>query len=125
MQINKEDEAIYTSPKIAECGAFREITPIGLKDCGHTILKCSACAKPLVDIWLIKPDATKEPWRIRALCCYCGDKSFIHEVHGMYNYAGIHKPHPTEEDEVIPVTDLINIRTDKNDVIEIEVKERK
>lgn len=70
---------------------FKDIPEkVGLKDCGHVILSCSACGKPLVDIWLIKPNAIdpaiRQPfrWKGKAICCYCGDESFPEEWQGRF-----------------------------------------
>lgn len=72
-------------------GNFPDIPDkVGLRDGGHVILSCSACGKPLVDIWVVKADAvnpvTGRPfeWKVVALCCYCGDRSFQQTVRGRY-----------------------------------------
>ena len=85
-------------------GNFKDIPPkAGLKDGGHVILACSACGKPLVDIWIIKADAINPntgkvlEWKMVALCCYCGDRSFQETVHGRYALGCIGKDIPSEE----------------------------
>lgn len=59
----------------------------GLKDGGHTIIECSACGAPLVDIWVTRPDEDYD-WSLEANCPHCGDHSFVVEVHG-----GFHQGH--------------------------------
>lgn len=67
---------------------------VGLKDGGHTILRCSACDKPIADIWVVKPNAinphTRKPfeWKCVATCCYCGDKSYPVTVKGRIAHGG-------------------------------------
>jgi hypothetical protein len=80
--------------------------PAGLKDEGHVFLTCSACGKPLVDIWCVKKDVidprTGKPfvWKVQALCCYCGDKSFPVEVQGRIvpGCVGIDIPNPDPDE---------------------------
>jgi hypothetical protein len=74
----------------------------------HVIINCSNCDKPLAAIWICDPEANKT-WQVVVKCCYCRDKSFETEVKGNINVGGYGLPHPTEPDEVIPVTNLKDI----------------
>lgn len=72
----------------------KAVEPKGLKDAGHTILRCSGCNKPLVDIWRTRPNQidprTHKPfeWKFVAQCCYCNDKSYITTVQGGVHIGG-------------------------------------
>jgi len=55
--------------------------PMGLKDENHTILVCSNCDVPLIDILTTNPEFDAD-MTFQAICCYCGDHSFETEVHG-------------------------------------------
>lgn len=93
-------------------GSYDKIPPPqGLKDGGHVILKCSACDKPLIDLWVIKPDAPVQQV-YQAKCCYCGDRSFQQTVKGRVAIAGISNPKPDDEEDYIPVTLFCGIRTE-------------
>lgn len=68
-----------------------EARPIrGLKDGGHQIIKCSACDKPLMDVWITNPKETFK-WKVKANCPYCGDHSFEKEIQGRFAYGPIFK----------------------------------
>ena len=53
-------------------------------DGGTHILKCSACDKELVEIWITKKDLDVR-FRLRAKCPYCDDYSFSVEVDGGFH----------------------------------------
>lgn len=92
-------------------GCYDKIPPPqGLKDGGHVILKCSSCDKPLIDIWVVKPEFSIEHI-YQALCCYCGDKSFQMNIRGRVAVSPISKPNPNDEDDFIPVTLWSGVRT--------------
>ena len=55
----------------------------GLEDGGKTILQCSSCGKPLIDIWVTQPNS-KILSEIYAECPYCGDFSFTHQFEGKF-----------------------------------------
>src|SRR5215216_2355652 len=69
--------------------------PIGLENGPHVLIKCSACGKELVDVWVTQPNEqdprTGKPfeWKIQAHCCYCGDTSFIEIIRGAFHWGGI------------------------------------
>lgn len=71
--------------------------PLGLKDGGHIIVKCSACNKPLMDCWITNAKEKFE-WKVKATCPYCGDHSFEYFVKGRFAYGPIFK------DEDHPIT---------------------
>jgi hypothetical protein len=50
---------------------------------GDIIIRCSGCDMHLASLVIIRPNApvTNE---VVAKCCYCKDKSFKKEVHGMF-----------------------------------------
>jgi len=60
------------------------LTPI--EDGKHIFLECSACRKPLVDIWLTHPDM-KTITTLSANCPFCGDKSYPKEISGVFHIA--------------------------------------
>jgi ribosomal protein L37E len=101
---------------------------IGLTDDGHTIIKCSKCGKPLVDVWHLQRDAidsvTGKPfhWKAIAHCCYCGDKSFSVNLYGRFYIAGYGTMKTDDPEQDIPETfptdidysgNLITIKTIK------------
>jgi hypothetical protein len=53
-------------------------------DGGKHLLKCSACNKDLVEIWITKKELDVR-FKIRAECAYCGDYSFSVEVEGGFH----------------------------------------
>ena len=53
-------------------------------DGGKHLLKCSACDKDLVEIWITKKELDVK-FRLRAECAYCGDHSFSVEVAGGFH----------------------------------------
>jgi hypothetical protein len=116
-------------------GSFKDIPPrAGLRDGGHVVLSCSACGRPLVDVWVVKPDAldptTGGPfvWHLRAECCYCGDRSFPVEVRGRWALgpAGEDVPNPDPEgmDDARLYTAVTRIETEGRLVV-FHTKERK
>jgi DNA-directed RNA polymerase subunit RPC12/RpoP len=59
----------------------------GLSDGGQVILNCSACRKPLMTIWITRPnESTKDTFQ--ATCPYCGDKSWKKTVKGGVHVGG-------------------------------------
>ncbi len=94
------------------CGKSTLRKPIGLRDGGHTIIKCSNCGKELVDVFITKPDAIdpltgkKFVTKLIAKCCYCGDSSFITEVEGRFHLGGIGIPKIDDEEQCVKQTDV-------------------
>lgn len=58
-----------------------------INDHGNIIIYCSNCNKPLVDLFITDAKADLN-WKCVAECCYCGDKSFIKEVKGVFRPGG-------------------------------------
>jgi hypothetical protein len=82
---------------------------VGLQDGGHVILKCSACRKSLVDVWVTRPE-DKFTWTFQATCGYCGDKSFEKEITGGFHVGGyckkLNKDDPEEERPDLVIEDM-------------------
>ena len=55
-----------------------------MADGGKCLLKCSACDKELVEIWITKKDLDVR-FKMRAKCAYCNDYSFPVEVEGGFH----------------------------------------
>lgn len=53
----------------------------GLVEHSHNILKCSCCARKLVDICVTRPNEP-EVWLVKCYCPYCDDYSFEAEIKG-------------------------------------------
>jgi len=53
-------------------------------DGGTHVLKCSACDKQLVEIWITKKELDVR-FKLRAKCAYCNDYSFPVEVEGGFH----------------------------------------
>jgi hypothetical protein len=87
--------------------------PVGLQDGGHVIIRCSCCDAQLVDIWIQMPQ-TKQKWRGRATCPYCGDKSYITEWNGGFAPAGINLPNPNDPENDIPKTAILDYGEEKD-----------
>ncbi len=106
---------------------YTDLPPkVGLKDGGHTILECSACGKPIADIWSIKKDAinavTKKPfeWKCVAVCCYCGDRSFPQTVQGRIAHGGygVNIPDPDGgADDAHIFTKVIRVETEGDTLV--------
>lgn len=58
-----------------------EIAPKGLVDGGNTVVYCSNCRAPLVQILVTQPDINFTT-SYKAKCCWCNDKSFIVKIKG-------------------------------------------
>ena len=90
----------------------------GLVDGGHIILKCSGCDHPLVDIFIVKPDAVDHEGKPFEWCaiahCSCGDRSYEKSWRGQFKQgpAAIDNPNDTEDAKLL--TRIINIGNDKN-----------
>jgi len=68
----------------------REMKESSVEDGEHTILKCSSCAAPLVDIWITKPEASVK-FKMSAKCCFCEDKSFSKIITGIFHLGATNK----------------------------------
>ena len=104
---------------------------LGLEDGGFVSLSCSNCRKPLATLWVTKPRADIV-WRVRASCPYCGDKSYIQEVRGLFHPAGHGIPNPDnpdDPDDNLVITSIASIGEEKdsdgNPVVLFVVKEQK
>tara|TARA_E500000331_G_scaffold227526_1_gene217766 strand:+ start:1413 stop:1658 length:246 start_codon:yes stop_codon:yes gene_type:complete len=51
-----------------------------------TTLECSNCSKKLVEVWVKNSENKKT--KLRAECCYCGDKSYAVEIKGDFYVGG-------------------------------------
>ncbi len=98
----------------------REVTE-GKGPQGYTLgpehhFACSACNKPLASVQVTKPDDTLV-WKVHAKCCYCGDRSSVQEVRGLYSIGGAALAKAGDEDEYIPLTKIADVKTEGNRVI--------
>lgn len=96
---------------------IRESGPT-LENGGTTLLRCSNCNKPLVEIWHTRPNETLngQPlvWLLQASCCYCGDNSYITSVKGGFHPKGYDEPHPNgNPEDVIPIVNIVDIQRKK------------
>lgn len=97
----------------------REVEPRGLEDGGHVIVRCSNCNAGLLDIWRTLPHAVNPrtgkvfQWKVRANCPFCGDRSFVTEVEGVFHVGGYGEVKHDNEDDDIPSTVIQG--TDVND----------
>jgi len=76
---------------------------IGLEDGEKTVLKCSACAEPLVEIWVTKPWQSVA-FKYKAMCPHCGDHSFVKEISGGVHVGSVGKTVATHfeiDDDVV------------------------
>lgn len=87
-----------------------------IKDCGNIILKCSNCNKPLVDLLITDSEADIK-WKCVAECCYCGDKSFITEINGMFRPGGCITIDRNNPDHFVQNTLLIDIINDEDKIV--------
>tara|TARA_R110000824_G_scaffold9415_4_gene42130 strand:+ start:25784 stop:26113 length:330 start_codon:yes stop_codon:yes gene_type:complete len=90
-----------------------------MSDGGTTTLKCSACNKRLVEIWVTKKELDVR-FKIRAKCAYCGDYSFSVEVAGGFHLGitedctmGEYISEPVDSREKERLTDSYTITTRK------------
>lgn len=86
-------------------------------------LYCSNCNKVLMEIWVMRPDeknpATGEPLKtqVSADCPFCGDHSFIKDIIGGFAPGGYSLPKEDDENDEIPVTRVIDMKPNSDDVI--------
>jgi hypothetical protein len=95
-----------------------------LSDNGHVILKCSSCSKDLVDLFVVKKDDSLK-WKTVAHCCYCGDRSYITEVNGMFRPCGIMQLSDSDPDHSEMITELSNIKTENEVIVFYTAKGKK
>lgn len=79
---------------------------VGLKDGGHVYVRCSNCEAILMDLWKTLPkNGEKEiKWKVRANCPFCGDKSFVHDVEGVFHKGGYGKVKEDDPNDDFPST---------------------
>jgi hypothetical protein len=89
---------------------------LGLKDGGHIYPRCRDCDRPLCDIWVTDPSVTELRWKARATCAYgCRQKdgtpqtSFVVEFSGQYHQHGISDPDPTDDENYIDRTIVVDM----------------
>lgn len=87
-----------------------------IKDDGNVIISCSNCNKPLVDLFITDAEADLI-WNCVAECCYCGDKSFIKEVKGIFRPGGCVTIDEKNPDHFKLNTLLVDIVTNEDKVI--------
>jgi hypothetical protein len=87
-----------------------------IKDDGNVIIYCSNCNKPLIDLLITNSDADFI-WKCIAECCYCGDKSFIKEVKGIFRPGGCVTVNEKNPDHFTQDTLLLDIITEEDRVI--------
>ena len=80
-----------------------------IEDGGKNLLKCSACGKKLVEVWITRPKEQQKK-TIQAHCDYCGDKSFTKEITGGF-HLGI--TDDSAIDEIVTEGNLITVTTKK------------
>ena len=59
-----------------------DINKTKVQDGNKTIIKCSACNKDLIEIWVVRP--IKMVSDIVVNCPFCGDKSFKTKIDGQF-----------------------------------------
>lgn len=87
-----------------------------IEDHGNLIISCSNCNKPLVDLFITNTEADIQ-WQCVAECCYCGDKSFIKDVKGIFRPGGCITVDKENPDHFIQDTLLTDIVTENNKII--------
>ena len=76
----------------------------------HTYLSCSNCNAILAD--LVKTVADESiKWKFRAKCPFCGDKSYVKELTGIFAVGGVGRPKPDDPTDDIPSTAWDNQET--------------
>lgn len=73
-----EPETNHLARKLAQHRASEFI-----EDGKHEIIRCSACDKDLIEIWIVRPDAPLKTEMV-VDCPFCGDKSFQKIIRGQY-----------------------------------------
>jgi len=93
-----------------------------LEDGGSATLQCSNCDKKLVEIWRTRPNEKLNDkaviWKLRAKCCYCGDKSYPIEFQGGFHYKGIGKVlDKNKPEDEIDITKITNVEPVGDEVV--------
>lgn len=83
-------------------------------DAGKIILRCANCNKPLMELWIVRPKENIKT-KVRATCPYCGDKSYIKEIHGGFARGVIGKQTDDEFADLI-VTNIADVEKTNDDV---------
>lgn len=80
----------------------------GLEDGGHVYIRCSNCEAFLMDLWRTMPRAGEDDkpmkWKLRASCPWCGDKSYVTEVEGVFHRGGYGKVKEDDPNDTWPST---------------------
>lgn len=79
--MEKEQSRDYIFTQSAEHRAHRVTEKVHGGE--KIIVKCSACGEPLVEIWILRPNANVHT-TLKAKCGMCDDYSFEQEVDGQY-----------------------------------------
>lgn len=100
---------------------------LGLKDGGHVYIPCSNCDAILMDVWRTMPDAINPHtgktffWQLSANCPFCGDKSYLIPVEGIFHPGGYGRMKEDNPEDDIPSTIIDNFTTD-GDKVTFEIK---
>jgi len=104
----------------------KPLKKVGLKNGEDIILSCSKCGKACCSLKITRPDAKTHDgqpliWRARATCAYgctklsgASDMSFPRTIKGTCHFAGCYKDHPTEQDQIIMTTAIIDIKEEED-----------
>jgi len=98
---------------------FEEVNKkLGFKDCGHVILKCSNCQKPIFSLWIIDKNASLEA-NYKATCPYCNGKSYTKTIKGRITTGGIpaNGDYYSDESEVLTFMDSFDIVEEDNESV--------
>lgn len=76
-------DGMYHQPSGRELHEFiNEQRDTPLQDGGALVIECSGCGTPLLEVWVIRPNAQITSNVI--VRCPCGDKSFSKKIQGQY-----------------------------------------
>ncbi len=77
----------------------------------HIYPHCSNCRAILMDIMITSEKFDFET-KIQATCPFCGDKSFVHIIKGLFYRGGYGKIKDDDEDQDVPSTIIDNVIED-------------
>ncbi len=81
-----------------------------LQDGGHVYVSCSNCDACLMDIWITRPNET-EVWNVIAECPFCGDKSYMVEIHGGFHPGGYGQIKEDDPEDDVASTNIGDVVT--------------
>lgn len=91
----------------------------GLSDGKHNLISCSNCNALLLDIWVTRPHET-HTYKIRAICPWCGDHSYVTKVTGGFHFGGCGTQKSQDPDDCVEST-CVGDQTTNGDVFEFLV----